>query len=88
LALSGPTAGFIGGYPSKTLGLGLTQTFQIGAGAHTIWITGFTYAPGGSAYYGDLTLTAATPVPEPETYAMMLAGLGAAAFMARRRRNG
>jgi hypothetical protein len=28
----------------------------------------------------------ATPVPEPETYALMLAGLGAIAFMSRRRR--
>jgi len=30
----------------------------------------------------------ATPVPEPETYGMMLAGLGLIGFMARRRMNG
>ena len=31
--------------------------------------------------------TAVTPVPEPETYALMLAGLGAVAYVARRNRN-
>ena len=36
---------------------------------------------------GDVWATfAATPVPEPETYAMILAGLGLMGFMARRRK--
>ena len=38
-----------------------------------------------TVYSGEMTVTA---VPEPETYAMMLAGLAAVGFLARRRRNG
>lgn len=40
--------------------------------------------PASPNFGGSVTLTQA--VPEPETYALMLAGLGAVAFMARRRR--
>ncbi len=38
----------------------------------------------GGSYGGDLTLTMA-PVPEPETYAMLLGGMGILAFLARKR---
>lgn len=39
----------------------------------------------GSATFGQLTIAA--PVPEPESYAMLLAGLGVMSAIARRRRN-
>jgi hypothetical protein len=38
------------------------------------------------SYGGGLTLTAVAAVPEPETYAMLLAGLGVIGAIARRRK--
>lgn len=52
-------------------------------GAYTLTIGG-TAGAGGASYGGNLVLT---PIPEPETYALMLAGLGIVGFMAARRRN-
>ena len=58
---------------------------------HTIVVNGF--SGGGGSFNGSVALTATPiappplPIPEPETYAMMLAGLGALGFLARRRRN-
>jgi hypothetical protein len=48
-----------------------------------IEVTGM-YTKPGATFNGQLVLT---PVPEPETYAMMLAGLAAMGFLAVRRRS-
>ena len=45
----------------------------------------FGVSPGFAAYSIN-SAAVATPVPEPETYAMLLAGLGIVGFVARRRR--
>ena len=60
--------------------------FTLGAGSHTLSISGMV-GDGGGSYSATLALAPA-PVPEPETLAMMLAGLGALGFLARRRQNG
>ena len=52
-------------------------TFTSAAGMHS-----FTITTGQVAF----ELAVANPVPEPETYALMLGGLGALAFVARRRK--
>ena len=56
----------------------------LAAGNYSLVISGI-QSPGAGSYGGQLAISAA-PVPEPETYALMLAGLGAMGFVARRRR--
>ncbi len=56
----------------------------VGGNAYWYMVTGTATGSLGGAYS---FITSAAPVPEPETYAMMLAGLGVVGFLALRRRN-
>lgn len=60
----------------------LATSTTLGPGPHTLTISGVA-GSFGATYGGSIV---ATPVPEPETMAMMLAGLGAVGFIAMRRR--
>lgn len=55
----------------------------LSAGSYTLEISGSGITGPSASYGGNLTVSA---IPEPETYAMMLAGLSAIGFMAARRR--
>lgn len=55
----------------------------LATGSYYLQVTGSVLSNNGSTFTGNLALT---PVPEPETYAMMLAGLGLVGFAARRRK--
>lgn len=57
----------------------------LGIGNYLLTITGKPRQVSTVSYNVSVT-TPLTPVPEPETYAMMLAGLGAICFLASRRR--
>jgi hypothetical protein len=57
------------------------------AGKYYLWVAGITTGSAGGIYNGAISVSAVTtPVPEPETFALMLAGLGTLGFLARRRR--
>jgi len=55
------------------------------AGTYTLQIRGTVTGSSGGSYAGVLNV--AQPVPEPESYAMLVAGLGLMGFMSRRRKN-
>ena len=63
----------------------LNLTFGANTGGnYYLSVVGMTNGQQGGIYNGAISVTA---VPEPETYAMFLAGLGALGFLARRRKN-
>lgn len=77
----------VGGLPSAGASFAFTN---LSAGSYEVkasgTLTGGSSLPGLSFVGANYTLTAA-PVPEPETYALLLAGLGVVGFVARRRRS-
>ena len=102
LALGGATSfSFLWGSPDASnaieidgvsyTGLTLLGAAADSSNASSVWatftdpmgMTSFTITTGQIAF----EMAVANPVPEPETYALMLAGLGAMAFVARRRKN-
>lgn len=56
----------------------------LAAGTYALNVLGFATGSGGGFYAGGIVAETA-PIPEPETYAMLLAGLLAIGFVARRR---
>ena len=58
----------------------------LAAGTYALNVLGFATGSQGGFYAGGMIAETA-PVPEPETYALMLAGLGVLSFVASRRRS-
>jgi len=74
---------------SAFTGNGFVHTTASGVGTTKITASGNIDTIASSSYsaYGKVIYTYALPVPEPETYAMLLAGLGLVGAIARRRKS-
>ena len=78
----------MGGTPWTLVSNGTVTNFAelvnwVGSAPASLTIVGIKSATSLSSYSG---VVAVTPVPEPETYAMLLAGLGVMGAIARRRK--
>ena len=62
------------------------HTVTLGGGSYYYSVFGKALGPAAYAISSSITAVPPVPVPEPETYAMLLAGLGVVGFLARRRR--
>lgn len=83
-------AGVLAGYGPLTLTVNPANTQAnlnwsglLAAGTYTVNLSGIS----GARNTTYVTTVAATPVPEPESYALLMAGLGVLAFVARRRKS-
>jgi len=74
------TPGVIGSWTGNPMNVLAT----VAPGSYQLALSGVADGSAG----GNYTLSLAAPVPEPESYAMMLAGLGLLGLAARRRRQG
>ena len=88
LSVLTPVPGVVGAYTSlppvgQVLGFDGFSPSAIAPGAYVIEVNGFA-GTGGGAYVVSVSINAA-PIPEPETYALMLAGFGLVGAMVRRR---
>ena len=77
ILITGATTGSFVGFVST----GLMSSLTLVADNSLNGVPDFSYPT-----VGNLVLASAMPIPEPEIYAMMLAGLGLVGFLARRRR--
>jgi hypothetical protein len=84
ITLAGPAGSFsFAKILSDPFELWTISTGALSAGSYSLTLTG-TNSPAIATYSGNIALA---PVPEPEAYAMMLAGLGVIGFVAIRRRS-
>lgn len=63
----------------------VTNFSNLSTGIYTLFVSGETSGSLGGAYNLKVNLSAVTAVPEPETNALMLVGLGLIGFIARRK---
>jgi hypothetical protein len=87
-SLTGAGVGF--SVAATAAGLVYSSTQALTAGTYTLTLSGSAASTppiqNGSVRYDVAYTAVASPVPEPETYALMLAGLGVVGWAARRRK--